>query len=572
MNRPSEEFTELRALLDALCEESITADQLRRLEELLLTDPQAEAYYVQYLSFFADLGRHVAGRPVAAERSVRHRAGDEAADVTPAQPAPVATADRPTRSARRSRRGLWGTFGLCALAAGLLIAITTWQQRPNVVNVSPADAEPTDNTVAVLLQAPGAVWEKSDLPTRVGAPLHPGWLHLKSGLAQVEFYSGATVFLKGPADILLISRMGAYCARGKLRATVPPQAQGFTVSSPTVDLVDRGTEFGLQVGAGDKTEVHVFQGKVELYDSERAGEAAPHTELTTGQSVRVDAGGAPQPIRSDPAAFPNAQELAARSQEVTRLRQQEWEKASAAWARDPSLVLYYTFQSEQPWSRVLTDQAGGRAQPHDGVMVGCTWAAGRWPGRKGLEFKQVSDRVRLNVPGQFDALTLAAWVRVDALPNRFNSLMMTDGWDEGAPHWHVGQAGQAVQNGQGGQGGKIELGVQGPNKKNGAHYETPDVFTPERLGEWVHLAVVYDRAARRVTHYVDGQLVQQEDLKHDMPLHVGDVEIGNWNAASFRGKYPVRYFSGCMDEFMLFARALGDPEIEQIYAQGRPPF
>ena len=70
----------------------------------------------------------------------------------------------------------------------------------------------------------------------------------------------------------------------------------------------------------------------------------------------------------------------------------------------------------------------------------------------------------------------------------------------------------------------------------------------------------------------DGQLVQQEDLKHDMPLHVGDVEIGNWNAASFRGKYPVRYFSGCMDEFMLFSRALGDPEVEQIYAQGRPPF
>lgn len=561
MNRPSGESAELRALLDALCEESIADDQLRRLEELILTDPQAEAYYIQYLSFFADVGWHFAGPPVAAERSLRHRLGDDAADVRPARPAPVAVAERP----RRSRRGLWGMLGLCGLAAGLLMALTIWQQRPNVTDLSAADAEPTDNTVAVLLQAPGATWEKSDLPTRVGAPLHPGWLHLKSGLAQVEFYSGATVFLKGPADLLLISRMGAYCARGKLRATVPAQAQGFTISSPTVDLVDRGTEFGLEVGAADKTEVHVFQGKVELYDSERMDEAAPHTELTTGQSVRVDSHGATRPIAPDPDAFPDAPELAARALEATRHREREWQAASALWCRDPSLVLYYTFQSELPGSRVLADQAGGRKQPHDGVVVGCTWAPGRWPGRKGLEFKQVSDRVRLHVPGAFDALTLAAWVRVDALPNRFNSLMMTDGWDEGAPHWHVGQAGQT------GPGGKVELGVQGPNRKNGAHYETLDIFTPERLGEWVHLAVVYDRAGRRVTHYVDGQPVQQEAVKHDFLLHLGDAEIGNWNAASYRGKYPIRYFSGGMDEFMLFARALSDDEVERIYALGKPP-
>src|SRR5262249_25276952 len=156
---------------------------------------------------------------------------------------------------------------------------------------------------------------------------------------------------------------------------------------------------------------------------------------------------------------------------------------------------------EQPWSRTVLDRSANRQQAHDGAVVGCAWGGGRWPGRQGLEFKQVSDRVRFHVPGEFDALTLMAWVRVDALPNRFNSLMLTDGWDEAAPHWHISS------------GGKIELGVQGYEAKGGVHYLTPPVLTPERLGRWVHLAVVYDRTAQQVTHYVDGQPVMQEPLK-----------------------------------------------------------
>jgi hypothetical protein len=150
-------------------------------------------------------------------------------------------------------------------------------------------------------------------------------------------------------------------------------------------------------------------------------------------------------------------------------------------------------------------------------------------------------------------------VRVDALPNRFNSLMMTDGWEEAAPHWHISND------------GKIELGVQGFARKGGVHYFGPHVFTAERIGQWVHVAVVYDRRAGEVTHYVDGQPVQSEGLKLDIALRLGDAEIGNWNVAERPHRSPVRYFDGCMDEFLLFARALSRQEIEQLYRHGRPP-
>ena len=38
----------------------------------------------------------------------------------------------------------------------------------------------------------------------------------------------------------------------------------------------------------------------------------------------------------------------------------------------------------------------------DGTVVGCQWTEGRWPGKKALEFQQVSDRVRLKMPGEFE--------------------------------------------------------------------------------------------------------------------------------------------------------------------------
>jgi hypothetical protein len=209
----------------------------------------------------------------------------------------------------------------------------------------------------------------------------------------------------------------------------------------------------------------------------------------------------------------------------------------------------------------LRDEAG----KHDGAVVGCGWGAGRWAGRAGLEFRQVSDRVRLTVPGEFQALTLAAWVRPDALPNQNNALLLADGWDPGGVHWQVGIDGTLILS------VKAPPELEGGPHMRGAQYRAYGVITPERLGRWVHLAAVYDPAAGNVTHYVDGRPVAELPIELDVPLRLGDCELGNWNAGGFRNKHPVRNFTGGMDEFLLFSRALTGPEVERLYAQGRPP-
>jgi hypothetical protein len=559
VNLPPSELAELRSLLDALCEESITAEQVRRLEELVLTRPEAEAYYVQFMSLHADLHRHFVVLPGSTERSLRERT--EAA--APEAGSGAATATEGTTTAAPVRQWRWmlwgGGLGLSGLAAGLLVALLLPRGETPRVATPPQQAEVLDDSVAVLLQAPRAVWGKGDLPTWIGAPLRPGWLRLKAGYAHIEFYSGATVILEGPAEFQLLSPRKAYCAQGKLRATVPPQAQGFTIGSPKFDLVDRGTEFGLQVNSSGKTEVHVFEGKVDLYDAGSNQAAASRKELTTGRGLHLDGRGSTRAIASDPAAFLTAKALAERRAAETLLRQKDWLAASAALRRDPDLLVYYPFQAEQTWNRTLLDQAGGRKQPHDGAIIGCAWGTGRWPGKQALEFRRVSDRVRFHAAGEFESVSLLAWVRVDGLPNENNSLMMADGWDSGGLHWQIGSD------------GKLILGVQQKPKGRGAHYHAPGAITPERFGHWLHLAVVYDRDDHRVTHYVDGRPVAAHPLLFDIPLRIGDAELGNWNIATHQNRSPIRFLSGCMDEFALFARALSDQEVERLYTHGRPP-
>ena len=141
-------------------------------------------------------------------------------------------------------------------------------------------------------------------PLEVGSTLpRPAGCVLKRAYAELEFYSGATVVLEGPVDFEILSSMEAFCWQGKLRATVPPHAQGFTIGSPRLDLIDRGTEFGMRVEGLDSTEVHVFDGKVELYQGWQGKEAPPQQELTSGQAMRIAMAPKLRPIESDPMPF-----------------------------------------------------------------------------------------------------------------------------------------------------------------------------------------------------------------------------------------------------------------------------
>jgi len=219
------------------------------------------------------------------------------------------------------------------------------------------------------------------------------------------------------------------------------------------------------------------------------------------------------------------------------------------------VVLYYTFEPEGDWSRSLANQALKNLPGSDGTVVGAHWTEGRWPGKKALEFHQVSDRVRLQVPGEFDAVTMAMWARIDDLPNHFHSLFMTDSWDDFEGHWHIDSS------------GTIELGVQGAERKNGVHYYATNQFNRDLLGQWVHLAMVYDRANGQVTQYVNGNSVSVLPIALDTALRFDACELGNWNPTTRKHNYPVRFLTGRIDEFTFYSRALTASEIANLASE-----
>jgi len=52
---------------------------------------------------------------------------------------------------------------------------------------------------------------------------------------------------------------------------------------------------------------------------------------------------------------------------------------------------------------------------------------------------------------------------------------------------------------------------------------------------------------------------------------IGTASIGNWSVPTQPdSRFAIRNLNGCMDEFALFADALTDDEIKEIYDNGKP--
>jgi hypothetical protein len=149
---------------------------------------------------------------------------------------------------------------------------------------------------------------------------------------------------------------------------------------------------------------------------------------------------------------------------------------------------------------------------------------------------------------------------VKGLDRKINSLFMSDGFEAGTIHWLIRRD------------GVLGLTVIGAEPRNHQIVASPPVVTLEKFGMWLHLAVVLDASAQRVVHYVNGVPVSEKVLKIAPPFRAGAAELGNWNAKGFPENDPfmIRNFSGSMDEFCLFGRALNAEEIRTLYAQGKP--
>lgn len=508
----------LESLIHAKLEGGISAEDQERLEAILREDWQARRLYLELADLHARLLREPA----------------------------VNTGMIPAAGRTKTRRGRFRVLaGLAAAIAAT--AYGAWYFRPRAAIAD----EILSSGVAMLGETMGA--DFGDRKLRNGDTLAPGRLRLAEGLAQIEFFSGATLLVEGAAELEVISAWEVRCHSGRLRARVPPAAKGFIVHAPDVKLEDLGTEFALNVGSG-VSEVHVFEGEVIAHSESKAP-----ASLTEGMSLGS----------GEPEDFLPIADLA----EQNRVRREErfssWQDWVRMTAKDSRVIGFYPMQriEDDRWDRVVRNDVEPRVPRRAGGAVGARWTTGRWPLKDALEFKRPGDRVRLNLDGSYSAITLACWVKVDSVDKKYNSLLLTDGYENGEPHWQIYEDGSLMFS--------IIYRPQdsGRSGKWNQMYFSKPVFTAESLGRWHHLAVTYDGGSGEVVQYFDGVEAGREISSLHVPgrpIVFGPCEIGNWGLPTEGHQFPVRNLNGAIDEFVIFGTALDEAGVQSIFAVGKP--
>lgn len=407
--------------------------------------------------------------------------------------------------------------------------------------------EPTagESWVAVLSRVVDVEWENGTAAPSEGDGLGIGTISLRSGLAQIEFFSGASIIVEGPAELHIESASLVECRSGKLRASVPEPAQGFTIVTPDYRAVDLGTEFAVSVGRNGESELHVVDGEVRV-DSHEGQELRT---LETGNAIRSESGSI-ETVDASGSVYIDPEGLRGLAEADWQLKYRAWESVRDSLRDDPDTLVLFDFENQKPWDRELQNR---RENGPNAAIIGAQWTEGRWPGKGAIEFKRITDRIRLHIPGEFDELTFAARVRVEGLDRWLSSLMLTDDFDSGEVHWQISDDGEMI------------LGIQ-TGRKSSPNTTSPSVIGPGDLGRWIHVATTASRKTGRVAHYFDGKLVQ-EDNRTDLPVfRIGDTEIGNWTSSG--SSHPLRSLNGRMDEFVILKRALSASEIQRLYGAG----
>ncbi|MCC9655942.1 LamG-like jellyroll fold domain-containing protein [Rhodopirellula halodulae] len=569
---PTPNQDEIRNWISEAIDGTISSSDLRRLQEALRSDRTSMQSFVDHLLLDSMLTESHQDQSVAdlvdwvSDRSRLSGADAEVKTTGIAQPSADFVPD-----AHRGIPSSWFSLATVAALIGLVVWAVTTPDNARIPDGNTIHSElvesvsnTVDPSVAILLQSSDAIWEGM---VASNARLNPGPLSLQSGLAKLQFYNGATVFLEGPVEMELLDVDHARLIRGSVRAKVPPQAQGFVIDTQKIRVVDRGTEFGLSVDETGESDVYVFDGLVELHAPQPDGVSAddlsangesvdggqPIREVTEGESVHVNDALESVDAELGATKFPSPEAL--RDRVANQLR--DWQAWKQTIRSDPSIVLYFDFENVDELEATVDNQAS-QSDIH-ATRVGCDAVSGRWPQTKALGFFRPSDRLRVKVPGRFPEATLACWVRLEQIRPVNQALLLTDTFEDWQPHWQISRLGTI----------NFGLGHQDKSIRRQIRSLSEPFVDRDLLGQWFHVATTYNSHEQRVRHYVNGQLNSRHELPFAEPLRFGTAELGNWLKPRETGDEPIRNLSGRIDEFMLFRRELSADEIATMTTIGR---
>lgn len=489
-------------------------------------------------------------------------------------------AQMPTPTRRRTWNPWWAVGGFAAVALAVFVGLgqlndsTKPGSQPTRLASGTAIQSPA---VAVLSHVVEAAWADGEPERQEGAELPAGWLRLALGTVQIDLFSGARLFVEGPAQIELRSSSEAFLLTGKVACELGEQARGFRLLTPGLTVVNQGNSFGVKVSETGEQEVHALEGKVTIG---RTGESDT-SQILAKQARRLDdTGFSETPFR--PEDFPAFERVRERGQAEAARLLLAWRAAADALDSDPSVRVHFNFEEQLPLDATLRNRVRGDGAGSDGQIIGASWSQGRWTGKGALEFRGRGQRVLMRLSGAHASLTLLAWVRVDALPQPVTALLATEESQSRDPdeqknttsppssdpasgrplRWELKSNGQLGFN--------ILRGIVSGKPQWGSHV-APPLLTTERLGQWLCLATVHDAARGELTHFINGMSVARHNLPPGPPLALTHISLGNLSVTDAEARQGVNFgFFGAVDELVVAARPFSAAELRRYYEVGRP--
>ncbi len=300
----------LSELILASLEGTIQPDEFEEMQHRIESSPEAARAYVDFVLNHAIIGHHAKTTPLGVSASdsavINWQFWNELAETEKSSPT-VAVIESPEEnkifSVRDSRvervthsvnRFFLLTAILSSAALILLIALAY---------LNPAKPQPA----AVIIDTLNAKWMHSTASPAQGDVLFGKneSVNLLSGIVKMEFAYGAKVILEGPATFKTVSPDKLVLESGRMYASVPVKATGFTVMTPSSCVIDLGTEFGVEVDFAGSTNVHMFYGKTSLLAGV-LGNVQASRILETGQAKRVNPTGNLQDIPLNETGFVRA--------------------------------------------------------------------------------------------------------------------------------------------------------------------------------------------------------------------------------------------------------------------------
>ena len=356
-------------------------------------------------------------------------------------------------------------------------------------------------------------------------------LRLSKGTLESVFESGVRVVVEAPCSLRILRNDRVALDEGVAWFEVPPGAEGFTVDTPNLTVVDLGTAFGIDASMAGHNEVHVTRGAVEVTSRVEGGDTE---SLQEGEARRVDEHGKLQEIDADAAKF---------STTLPALK---------------GLVGHWEFETQ---SDGLTPDSSGNG--HSGRLEGnatIVTDAERGNVLSVSGFRSSGDGVDIDSVREIPTLlvhrgaTLTAWIRrnPDSSAGFRYGYILALGASENSPVMSLGisKSSRLVVGYVEGDGGQDQVQVTG------------DTAVPD--GAWTHVAITYDRANNEAITYVNG-------LAQGSPTDISIVGDGalDWRHGSIgrcldHFERDDRFFGGLIDDVRIYDRPLPAEDIQML--------